>query len=119
MRIGIVVLLGLCGCAELLDIPDDPREAPRGPWRCLDESFEPITEDVLPATAAAAGEPTARVRVFACDFVSGCTRPVTGLVASSCDKRDVGCTNPQQEGIPDVNGEISLRPARAPASTVT
>lgn len=104
-----IVVLGLCGCAEFLDIPDEPREVARGPWRCLDESFERIGGDVLPSTPASQGEPTARVSVRACDFVSGCMQPVTGLSARLCNKRDVGCTNPRQEGLRDVDGELSLR----------
>jgi hypothetical protein len=73
------------GCAEVLDIPDDPALIARGPWSCLSE---PMDRPAPPA-------PSAIVRVQACDFVSpACATPVTGLSARVCDKLDAFCAAP-------------------------
>ena len=98
--IALVGLSGLAGCAEILDIPEtDTLElAPSGPWRCIDESMAPP----LPKAA------TATVRFQACDFVSGCTVPVTGLRARLCDKLDIGCNSPRQVDIRDTGGQLEF-----------
>jgi hypothetical protein len=100
-----LALLGLplAGCAQVLDIPDDP--AVVGPWRCLDE---PAQQPMPLATSAF-------VQVQACNFVDNCTTAVSGLTARLCLLRDVGCTNPLVEGIVDVDGLLSFNvPTIAP-----
>jgi hypothetical protein len=87
------------GCAEVLDVPSDPRVVKTGPWRCVDSA---------PRTLTAAGA-EAEVRVRTCDFITDCTTDVTGLTAKLCDKRDVGCNQPRQSGITDANGEFKFR----------
>ncbi len=95
---GVTLLLfaTLASCAEVLDIPTDLELAPTGPWRCLDTA----------AQLAAPSAPTATVRFHACDFISNCTLPVTGLRARLCDKLDVGCNNPRLVDIRDTAGEL-------------
>lgn len=90
------VLLG--GCAEILDIPDDPELERTGPWRCVDES----------AQALEAPSDTATVSFFVCDFVQGCTRPFSGVQAQLCDKLDVNCTSPRSPMVTDVNGILTF-----------
>lgn len=88
----------LGGCAEILDIPDDPELEPTGPWRCVDES----------APGAEAPSDTATVSFFVCDFIQGCTRPVTGVRALLCDKLDVNCVTPRSPEVTDVNGILTF-----------
>jgi hypothetical protein len=92
----LLLLIGLPSCAEILDIPTDLELAPAGPWGCLETPAEPR----VPSTA------TATVRFRACDFISNCTLPVTGLRARLCDKLDVGCNNPRLTDIVDTGGEL-------------
>lgn len=97
----VPLLLGsVAGCAEILDIPDTDTLAlaPSGPWRCLEAPSEP----------AVPRSPTATVRFQACDFISNCTVPVTGLRARLCDKLDVGCNSPRQVDIRDRGGLLEL-----------
>lgn len=89
-------LLALAGCAEVLDIPDDP--ALVGRWRCLSEEAE------SPRPPA----DTAVVQVRACDFIDNCSTTVTGLNARLCAQRNVGCTNPLQVGIVDDDGLLTF-----------
>lgn len=88
------------GCAELLDVPDDPYVAPSGPWRCLNQAATATTSET--ATEA-------HVRVRTCDFITDCTTNVTGLTAKLCDKRDVGCNQPRLSGISDQDGEFRFQ----------
>jgi hypothetical protein len=96
----LLSLAALAGCADVLDIPSTSSLAlaPSGPWRCLQGAAQP------PAPVA----PTATARFRACDFISNCTIPVTGLSARLCDKLDVGCNNPRQTDIRDSNGLIEV-----------
>lgn len=103
MRVAITLALATTGCVELLDLPEDARVAPSGPWRCQEEPFDSVL-----GARAAQSDPTAIVRVRACDFVTGCARAVTGLAASLCNKRDVGCTNPILDGLRDVDGVLTV-----------
>lgn len=100
-RLGVAapLLLLSIGCADVLDLPSDPRVVKTGPWRCLE------TEGSAPAAPATDAE----VRVRTCDFITDCTTDVTGLTAKLCDKRDVGCNQPRQTGIVDANGEFKFR----------
>lgn len=100
MTAALLSLFALAGCAEVLDIPSTSslELAPSGPWRCVSGSSEPI---------APIG-PTATARFRACDFISNCTIPVTGLSARLCDKLDVGCNNPRVEGIVDSGGLLEV-----------
>jgi hypothetical protein len=92
--------IGLGGCAEVLDIPDDPKFERTGPWRCVDQGPTP---SVPPAE-------TATVTFRACDFISGCTRAVTGLSARLCDKLDVACLSPRSPVVmSDANGMITFQ----------
>jgi hypothetical protein len=88
--------LGLTGCAQVLDIPDDPEVV--GRWRCLSE---PLPAPVPLAT-------TADVQVQACDFMDNCTSKVGGMSARLCRQADVYCTNPVTEGIVDVEGLMTF-----------
>jgi hypothetical protein len=97
LRLPLLALLAP-SCADVLDLPSDPRVQPSGPWRCLS----------APAVPTPPAEATARVRLQACDFISDCTERVTGLNAQLCDKLDVGCANPRQVGIVDDDGELTL-----------
>jgi len=108
---GTRTVLRVCGalawlvplsCAQVLDVPSDPRLVATGPWRCLDQA------PAVTATATAAGA-QAKVRVQACNFISDCTTSATGLTARLCDKRDVGCINPRLSGIADTNGEFTFQ----------
>ncbi|HWA75320.1 MAG TPA: hypothetical protein VG937_23445 [Polyangiaceae bacterium] len=92
-------LLLQAGCAEVLDVPSDPRVVKTGPWRCVNSAPRALT---APASDA-------EVRVRTCDFITDCTTDVTGLTAKLCDKRDVGCNQPRQSGITDANGEFKFR----------
>jgi hypothetical protein len=94
----LVALLSLSGCAEILDIPDNATLALQGPWRCLGH----------PEPAPIPSQGSATVRVEACDFISNCLQPVTGLTARLCAKRDVACTNPIRTDIRDVGGVLEL-----------
>lgn len=91
-------LFGLSGCAEILDIPDDPELEPTGPWRCVGENTEGLE----------APSETATVSFFVCDFIQGCTRPVTGVQARLCDKLDVNCISPRSPVVTDVNGTLTF-----------
>jgi hypothetical protein len=84
----------------VLDIPSTSSLAlaPSGPWRCLDGDSEPVA----PSGA------TAVARFRACDFISNCTIPVTGLSARLCDKLDVGCNNPRVSNVRDTGGLIEV-----------
>lgn len=85
--------LGLGGCAEVLDLPDDPYlDVESSPWSCVDNP---------PASPPTPSSPTATVRFQVCDFLSSCTRAVTGVTVQLCGKLDVGCLNPLQSGITD------------------
>ena len=100
LRNTIVTAVALsCACANLLDLPDAPVVVPDDPWTCT-------------APTAQAGAPmktTARVSVYACDFVStNCGTPVTGLTAQLCDRRDVKCASPIFSGIHDSNGNLTF-----------
>jgi hypothetical protein len=101
-RLGATLLaLGASlGCSDILDIPstDTLELAPSGPFRCVNAGGEPV------APSAA----TATVRFRACDFISNCTIPVTGLRARVCDKLDVGCLNPRATGIQDDSGLLEV-----------
>ena len=90
----------LVGCGPLLDLPESPElvSVDEGPWQCLDEA--PSTQG--PSSA------TARVQVQACDFITNCANPVTGLSARLCAKRDVGCTNPIVTDIHDEKGLLTV-----------
>jgi len=90
------VFLG--GCAEILDIPDDPELEETGPWRCVGESAEGLE----------APSDTATVSFFVCDFVQGCTRPFSGVTARLCDKLDVNCSSPRSPVVTDVNGILTF-----------
>lgn len=91
--------VGSLGCGQVLDIPDDPQlVVDDGPWRCLG-AIEP--------PKAPLGQ-TAKVRVAACNFVTDCAQPVTGLTVKLCNKKDVGCTNPLAENVSDVGGMLEL-----------
>lgn len=96
----ILPLIALVGCAEILDIPSTStlELAPSGPWRCLDAPAEPVIPTGSMAT----------VRFQACDFISSCTTPVTGLRARLCDKLDVGCNNPRVADIRDRAGLLEI-----------
>lgn len=98
--IALCSFAALGGCADVLDIPSTSSLAlaPSGPWRCLDTASE------RPVPSA----PTAKVRFRACDFISNCTIPVTGLSARLCDKLDVGCNNPRLANIRDDGGLIEV-----------
>ena len=96
-----VTLLSVAGCAEVLDIPDDPKLVfqQRDPWRCLGNVPEPPAPETEMAT----------VLVQACNFIStNCATPVTGLTARLCDKLDVSCTNPINDNITDSGGRLSF-----------
>jgi hypothetical protein len=91
-------VLGLGGCAEILDIPEDPELEPTGPWRCVGESTEGLE----------APSETATVSFYVCDFIQGCTRPVVGVTAKLCDKLDVNCIAPRSPIVTDVNGTLTF-----------
>jgi hypothetical protein len=101
-RLGAALLSvsAAAGCSDILDIPSSNtlELAPSGPFRCVSAPEEPI-----PPSA-----PTATVRFRACDFISNCTIPVTGLHARLCDKLDVGCNNPRVTDIRDRDGMIEV-----------
>lgn len=90
--------VGLTGCGEILDIPSDPRLINTDPWAC---AMAAPSAPVIPKA-------TATVRFQACDFISGCTRTVTGLTAQVCEKLDVGCVNPRATGIRDQGGLLEF-----------
>jgi hypothetical protein len=90
--------LALGGCAELLDIPEDP--VLTGPFSCLGSPIERAPDHEAR---------TARVQIQACNFVStNCMEPVTGLTAKLCSKKDVNCARPIQADIHDVDGLLSF-----------
>lgn len=93
------LLLVLAGCAEVLDIPDDPELVEPSPWGCLSE----------PARAPAPTVSSVLVRVQACDFASPeCKTPVTGLSARVCAKFDRFCTEPIHENLADELGLLEF-----------
>ena len=80
----------LCGCADLLDIAENPMLVAPDPWLCT--PGEPI-----PAPPA---RDKATVRVRACNFIStNCGTRVKGITAKLCDKKDVNCAAPIQADI--------------------
>lgn len=95
-----VFLVPALGCSAVLDIPSDPKVVATGPWRCLNQ-----TSSLAPVASAA----QAQVRVQACNFITNCTTPVTGLTAQLCDKRDVGCNSPRLTGITETDGEFRFQ----------
>lgn len=92
------VLLALPGCAEVLDIPEDPAVVAPGPWHCLEQP-------ALPPIPAAS---TATVQVAACDLLSNCATPVTGLRARLCERADATCDSPLATDIVDSSGLLSF-----------
>jgi hypothetical protein len=92
------LLASVSGCGEILNIPEDVKLALEDPWHCLDAPEQPVTPR----------SETATVRFMACDFISNCSVPVTGLSARLCDKLDVGCNNPRLTDIRDTNGVIEV-----------
>jgi hypothetical protein len=99
LAIALLVVTPLVGCDEILDIPSDLEVVPSGPWRCLEQPVMPPTPMVEMAT----------VRFQACDFISNCTLPVTGLSARVCDKLDIGCNNPRSAAVVDTAGLLELQ----------
>lgn len=101
-RYYIVYFLSLCsllGCANIIDLPDNPELNDVGPWYCLDN----------PKKNASSEQSAATVHVRTCDFISKCTKKVTDLTARLCNKRDVGCTNPISTNITDeIEGELTF-----------
>jgi hypothetical protein len=93
-------LLLLAGCAEVLEIPDDPELSP-GSWSCLGETS---ALSLLPAAVTS----SAVVRVQACDFVRGCATKVTGLTARVCQKRALDCAEPVALDLVDTDGSFSF-----------
>jgi hypothetical protein len=100
VKLFTLLLLTLVGCADVLDIPSDPKLVATGPWRCLKQA-----PPMLPAAPTA----QAQVRVQACDFITECKTSVSGLTAKLCDKLDVGCNSPRQSAIVDINGEFRFQ----------
>jgi hypothetical protein len=98
-RVSLSFALLQLGCADVLDIPSDPRLVESGPWRCVGSASE--------RSAALTSE--AEVRVRTCDFITDCRTDVTGLSAKLCDKRDVGCNQPRLSDIANTNGEFKFR----------
>lgn len=85
-------------CAEVLDIPEEPRLV--GPWSCLGQTQ---------GAASVAPPATALVRIQTCNFVStNCADPVRGVTAALCAKKDVHCTNPIAADIHDVDGALTI-----------
>lgn len=71
----------------------------------LQSQFE-CTEQA--STSPRPGDGRAHVKVRTCDFVSNCSEPVTGVVASLCNKKDVHCAHPLRRGIMDADGVLSF-----------
>lgn len=93
-------LVFVSGCADLLDIAENPQLVPPDPWAC-----EPV-DAMGPAPAM---KEAATVRVHVCDFItSNCSTPVTGLKAKLCNKLDVTCMNPVKTDIHDVDGTLTF-----------
>jgi hypothetical protein len=92
----LATLVVFVGCAEVLEIPDDPELAP-GSWSCLGETN---ALPLLPAPVAS----RALVRVQACDFVRGCETKVTGLSARVCQKESLACADPVALDLVDEGG---------------
>lgn len=90
----------LTGCADVLDIPEDPQLVDGGPWRCLGQ----------PAGVSAPTSGSAQVQVAACDFQSAsCETPVTGLRARLCPSNvDTDCAEPLSVDIVDEGGLLSF-----------
>jgi hypothetical protein len=87
------------GCAQIADLPGDPRVVVVDEqWGCLAERAQPSRPRV----------PEVRVTVQACDFLSDCTAPVTGITAKLCGKADVGCSRPLLTDIRDVGGTLEF-----------
>jgi hypothetical protein len=87
------------GCAQIADLPDEPRVVVVDEqWGCLAERQQPSLPQV----------PEVRVMVQACDFLSDCTAPVTGITAKLCGKADVGCSHPLLSDIRDVDGTLEF-----------
>jgi hypothetical protein len=98
-RCGALVLATLVvseGCAEVLEIPDDPELSP-GSWSCLSRTS---ALSLLPAPVTS----RALVRVQACDFVRGCDTKVTGLSARVCQKQSLACSDPVALDLADEAG---------------
>jgi hypothetical protein len=104
-----VSLLVQVGCADILDVAEDPQLVETGPWRCVKQ----------PVAAKAPTKDRAVVRVRTCNFVStNCSEPVTGLTASLCNKRDVNCEDPITTNLTDNAGEFSFSvPTGGPLGT--
>jgi hypothetical protein len=95
----LLLLPAAAGCAQVLDIPGDPALVGAGPWSCLSEPME----------RSAPINPSAIVRVQACDFQSpDCMTKVTGLSARVCAKLDGACTDPVAANLVDDVGLFEL-----------
>lgn len=88
---GALLALGLAGCAQVLDIPDNPEVV--GRWRCLSD----------PPPAPVPLRTQATVRVQACNFMTQCTQKVANLRARVCPQVDRFCTNVLVDNVTDEN----------------
>jgi hypothetical protein len=95
-----MLMLSVSGCADLLDIAENPVLVPHDPWMCEgDDTMQPATPAAEKAT----------VRVHVCDFIStNCGMTVSGLTAKLCDKRDFSCSAPMMKDIRDVEGDLAV-----------
>jgi hypothetical protein len=95
--LGCLSLFFAAGCAEVLDIPDNPRLVLRAmtPWGCVDQAIS------RPVPTAA----TATVQVQACDF-DDC-QPVSKIQARVCDRYD-GCAD-DAPYVDDVEGLLTVQ----------
>jgi hypothetical protein len=86
------------GCAQIADLPGDPRLVVDEQWGCLSE----------PQRVPVPRQPTVHIIIEVCDFLRDCTAPITGVTGKLCGKADVGCSQPLLEGITDVGGTLEF-----------
>lgn len=90
---------GLYGCAEILDIPDDPKVDPR-------LAAEPATR-CAPRAPATVSNPESKIWIKVCNYVdSSCKTTFSGLAAKVCYRRDIKCANPIKSVQQEANGEF-------------
>jgi hypothetical protein len=93
----LTLAVATCGCAELIDVAEDPELVADEPWYCLGRELDSL----LPAREAAT------IRVRPCDALDeSCTGELSGLEARLCAKGDIGCTQPLSRSMGAVDGVL-------------
>jgi hypothetical protein len=93
IKVAVACVGTLAGCAQLLELPEDPELAVES--LCADNPAPP--------------GPNAHVRVSLCNWASpNCSHLVQGVVMQVCDRRDIECVAPLVPSVTDHNGVLEF-----------